>query len=194
MCTHTATLSVQNQLLSDLQGKDLLMGTRHSARGGFVVRHLRPHDNLKSLTAMAVHAGLRTLRAQALRNGAGIHGQGLATFTKDNPINNKSLFEDCLGTAVVKAASTFSDFKALWDCFVLSGLSRSEPPKSRKQKASTSLPFHGRSQSGNWQGRSSHSIRSRSKRKRKSKGKGINSQVGKPHTVAVATAKIGHEA
>ena len=92
--------------------------------------------------ARAVHAGLRTLRAQALRVGTGAHGHSLDALTKDIPITSSSLFRGDLGKAVAKAATASRNYKALGDCFVLSCLSRPRPPRGLKGKASTSPPFH----------------------------------------------------
>ena len=55
--------------------------------------------------ARSVHAGLRTLRVQALRIGTRTHDGGLATLRKDIPINNKGLLGDYLDKAVANAAS-----------------------------------------------------------------------------------------
>ena len=93
--------------------------------------------------ARVVHAGLRTLRPQALRVGTGAQGRSLYALTKDIPNSSSSLFEGDLGKAVAKAANTSKNYKALGDCFILSGLARLKPPRTLKQKASASPPFHG---------------------------------------------------
>ena len=69
----------------------------------------------------AVHAGLRTLRAQALRVGTGAHGHSLDVLTKDIPTSS-SLFWGDLGKAVAKAATASQNYKALGDCFDLDNL------------------------------------------------------------------------
>ena len=63
--------------------------------------------------ATEVHAGICTLRAQALSIGTGSHGQGLATFTKDIPISSTSLFGGDLSKAVVKVASASTTTRCL---------------------------------------------------------------------------------
>ena len=91
--------------------------------------------------AKAVHAGLRTLRAQALRVVTGALGRSLNVLTKDIPITSSSLFGGDLGKAVAKAATASLNYKALGDCFVLSGLFRPRPPRGLKRKVSMSPPF-----------------------------------------------------
>ena len=83
-----------------------------------------------------MHAGLRTIRAQALRVRTGAQGHSLDAFTKDIPIaltkdipiTGSNLFGGDLGKAVEKAATASRNYKALGDCFVLSGLARPKPP------------------------------------------------------------------
>ena len=99
--------------------------------------------------ARTVHFTLRTLRAHALRIRTGTHDQGLATVNNDIPISNTSLFGGDLSKVVAKAPPASQNYKALVDCFILSGLSWSKHPKRSKQKVSTLPPFCGRSQSGN---------------------------------------------
>ena len=123
--------------------------------------------------ARAVHAGLRTLRAQALRVRTVAHGHNLDVLTKD------SLFLGNLGKAVAKAATASRNYKALGDCFVLSGLSRPKPSRSLKRKASTSpLPFRGNNRSRYHQGQTSPTHQPR-KRKRGARGTGNGQQSGK---------------
>ena len=75
----------------------------------------------------AVHVSVHNLWAQALRIRTGTHGQGLASYTKYIPINNKGLFEDSLSKVVVKATFACRNYKVLGDCVVLFGLS--SPPR-----------------------------------------------------------------
>ena len=82
--------------------------------------------------ARAVHACLITLRVQAPRVRTGTHSCSLDVLTKDIPITNSSLFGGDLGKAVAKATTTTKNYKALGHCFILSGLSRPKPPRSRK--------------------------------------------------------------
>ena len=98
---------------------------------------------------------------------------------KDIPISSTSLFGGDLGKVVAKSASASHNYKALGDCFVLSGLSRPRSSKGMKWQVSTLLPFHGRSQSGNWQGRSFQTHRGK-KRRQVLKIKGADNQTGKP--------------
>ena len=69
----------------------------------------------------------------------------LSAYTKAIPLTNKSLFGDGLGKVVAQAATASRDYKALGNCFILSGLSRPQPPTSgRKWKVeSLPLPFRG---------------------------------------------------
>ena len=115
----------------------------------------------------------RKLCASALALMAG----ALQCSQRTSPLTT-SFFIDYLGNAVDKAASAFRDYKVLGNCFVLSGLSRPKPPMGRKWKASTLPSLCGKSQSGNWQRRSSCS-RNRSRRP-KPQGKGNGSQADKP--------------
>ena len=93
--------------------------------------------------ARAVHAVLRTLRVQTLRVRTGVHNRSLDVLTKDIPITSFRLFSGDLGKGVVKAATAFRNYKALGDCFVLSGLSRPRLPRSMTWKSSTFPPSCG---------------------------------------------------
>ena len=88
--------------------------------------------------------GLRTLRSQALHIGTSSHGQQdstLALYTNSIPLSSKSLFGNALGKMLAQAGTTSRDYKALGDCYVISGMSRPKPPsKSRKWKTDTSPP------------------------------------------------------
>ena len=86
--------------------------------------------------ARAVHAGLRTLRAQTLRVRTGAHSRSLDVLTKDIPITSSSLFGGDLDKAVAKATTASRNYKALGGCFVLSGLARPKPSRSLKWNAS----------------------------------------------------------
>ena len=138
--------------------------------------------------ARAVHACLCTIKAHTLRIRTCTHGQGLVTLTKYILMSSTSLFVGDLGMAMAAFAS--HNYKALGDCFVLAGLSRPKPLRGRKLKASTSQPFCGRSQSGNWQGHSSQAHRGR-KRRWTSKGKGADHQVIKPKLQQWQQPKLG---
>ena len=59
--------------------------------------------------ARAVHTGLRTLRAQALRVETGAHDYSLDVLSKD--ITSSSPFRGDLGKAVAKAATTSRNYK-----------------------------------------------------------------------------------
>ena len=78
---------------------------------------------------------LCTLRVQALRVGTGTRCRSLDVLTKDIPITSSSLFGAYLGKALVKATTASRNYKALGDCFVLSGLARPKPPRSLNRKA-----------------------------------------------------------
>ena len=129
-----------------------------------------------------MHAGLHTLRVQALRVETGTHGYSLDVLTKDIPITSSSLFGGDLGKAVEKATTTSRNYKALGDCFILSELSRPKLPRSRKQKGNTSLPFRGDNRSRYDQGQASQNHNRFRKRMRSSKGRGTGAdqQSGKP--------------
>ena len=86
-----------------------------------------------------VHAGICTLRAQAWSIGTGTHGQ--ATLTTDIPVSSTTLFGGELSKVVVKATSTSSNYKVLADSFVLSGFTRTKPPKGGKQKQARRHPL-----------------------------------------------------
>ena len=115
----------------------------------------------------AVHSGLRTLRAQALRVGTCARPQSgqadqLAKHANYLPISNRSLFSEGLRSVVARAASTARDYAAMADGLTQGGLYKPTPPKGRdshKRKHEGSfLPFHGgnrRPPSGGWQNRSS---------------------------------------
>ena len=132
--------------------------------------------------ARAVHAGLHTLRARALRVGTGAHSCSLGVLTKDIPITSSNLFGGDLGKTVVKAATASRNYKTLGDCFVLLDLSWPKPPSSRKQKASASPAFHGDSWSRHGQGQSSPNHSRFRKRMccSRGRGKGADQQSGKP--------------
>ena len=123
-----------------------------------------------------MHAGLHTLRAQALRIGTHAHGHSLDVLSKDIPVTSSSLFGGNLGKAMVKSATAFR-YKALGDCFVLSGLARPKPSRSLKQKASASPPFHGDSRHSKGQAPQTNRLR---KRSQGSRGTGADHQAGKP--------------
>ena len=63
--------------------------------------------------ARMVHAGLCTLRAQALRVGTGANGRSLDVLTKNIPITSSSAFGGNLGKAVAKAATASRNYNAL---------------------------------------------------------------------------------
>ena len=96
--------------------------------------------------ARVVHASLRSLRMQALRVGTGTHGCGPDALTKDIPVASSSLFGE--------SSHCFPNYKALGDCFVLSGFSRPKSPRGKKGKASV-LPFQGKNRPSYSQGHSS---------------------------------------
>ena len=75
--------------------------------------------------------------------GTGAQGHRLDARTKDIPITSSNLFRGDLSKAVLKAATASRNYNALGDCFVLSGLARTKPPRSLKWKASASPLFHG---------------------------------------------------
>ena len=80
--------------------------------------------------ARVVHSGLRTLRAQALRVGTGARTQQadqLAKQANSIPINNHSLFWECLRTIVAKAASTTRNYAAMADRLAQAGLHEPTP-------------------------------------------------------------------
>ena len=129
--------------------------------------------------ARAVHTGLHTLRAQALRVGTAAYSRSLDVFTKDISIISSNLFGGDLGKAVAKAATASRNYKALGDCFVLSGLSRVRPPRSMKRKASTSPPFRWYSRHSQGQASQTRRFKKRSRGSRR-KGMGTDQQSGKP--------------
>ena len=120
--------------------------------------------------ATSVHAGLLTLRLQVLRVRTGAHSCSLDVLTKDIPITSSTLFGGDLGKVVVKAATTSRNYKALGDCFILLGLSRHRPPRSRNRKASASPPFSGDSRSRYGQGQCYQNRNRFRKRKRGARG------------------------
>ena len=77
--------------------------------------------------ARVVHAGICTLRTQALSIGTSTHSQDLTALTKNIPISTSGLFGDDLSKVVAKAASASCNYDALADSFVLSGLPRPRP-------------------------------------------------------------------
>ena len=71
--------------------------------------------------ARAVHGGLRTLRAQALRVGTCAQGHQADVLVKHAntlPLNNQSLFGGDLSSVVAKAASSAEDYSAIADGFI----------------------------------------------------------------------------
>ena len=68
--------------------------------------------------AWAVHSGLRTLQAQALR---------VAKYANTVPLNNQSLFGGGLKTVVAKATSAARDYAAMAEGFVQAGLHHPKP-------------------------------------------------------------------
>ena len=69
---------------------------------------------------------------QALKVGTGAHGHSLDVLTKDIPITSYTIFGGNLGKAVAKVTTASRYYKALGDCFVVSGLSRPRPARGLK--------------------------------------------------------------
>ena len=105
--------------------------------------------------ARAVHSGLRSLRAQALRVGTSAHAHQadqLAKLADGLPISPHSLFGEGLQQVIAKAASFARSYADMTDrFFVQAGLGRPRPPvphrlqDGRERKRGDSPPFCPRS-------------------------------------------------